>query len=112
MAAALAALPAALSPALLDDYEALYRQAVEELNQHLAAPDSTEVRVMLRSLIERVVVQSGERKGGKCRPIQLHGNLYGLLDGADMTTPGLFRDRAIVTPLVAGTGFEPVTFRL
>lgn len=107
VAAALATLPLVSTHVLPNDYTALYRRAVEELNQHLAGARSTQARDLLRGLIERVVVQAGDSKGGKRRPMRLHGDLHALLGGADTTTPGLFRDRAIVTPVVAGTGFEP-----
>lgn len=66
-------------PNLPGDCEALYRQAVAELDAHLAANDAAAARLILRDLIERVVIQEGDSRGGKRRPMQLHGALYRLL---------------------------------
>ncbi len=99
------------------NYEALYGRAIAELDIHLASDVGAAARQAIRPLIEKVVVQPGSARGGKRRPMQLHGDLYRMLAfaeaacGADTTKPRP-RDGAVVMSLVAGTGFEPVTFRL
>ena len=81
-----------------------------------------------RALIERVVIQPGDGRGGKRREIQLHGALFEMLAFASSAaaksspsekaqsrnahSPRFAETGGCVTPLVAGTGFEPVTFRL
>ena len=99
------------------NYEALYPRAVAELNHHLASGDGAAARRAIRPLIEKIVVQPGTARGGKRRSMQLHGDLFRMLEltstgGPDATKPRPVRDGAFVIPLVAGTGFEPVTFRL
>ena len=116
---ALAAAPEQQVVRLPTNYEAVYRRAVADLDQHLASGDAAAARQAIRPLIEKVVVQPGSARGGKRRAMQLHGDLFRMLDYAgalggslDITTPRLWRAGRVVTPLVAGTGFEPVTFRL
>ena len=98
--------------------ESLYTRAIAELDAHLASDDGAGVRQIIRPLIEKIVVQPGSARGGKRRPIQLYGDLYRMLAFAERAcTPNaqqarLLRDGPVVIPLVAGTGFEPVTFRL
>ena len=105
------------------NYEVVYRQAIGELDVHLASDEGGAAREALRSLVERVVVQPGDARGGKRRPIQLHGDLFGMLAFAEGASRGKAPPRAeklrssekadeCVIPVVAGTGFEPVTFRL
>ncbi len=100
------------------NYEALYVRAIADLDSHLASNDAAVVRQTIRPLIERIVVQPGSARGGKSRPIQLHGDLYRMLAFAEAAcSPNAQKPRSIgtgafVISLVAGTGFEPVTFRL
>ncbi len=115
---ALAVVPKPRVTRLPANYEALYRRAIAELDTHLASGDGAAARKAIRPLIEKIVVQPGSARGGKRRAIQLHGDLYRMLEFAaaacapDTTKPRPVRGGAVVTPLVAGTGFEPVTFRL
>ena len=50
--------------------------------------------------------------------MQLHGDLYRMLEiaavkkGGETQTARRVSDGSVVTGMVAGTGFEPVTFRL
>jgi site-specific DNA recombinase len=100
------------------NYEAVYSRAVAELETHLSSSDGAVARQAIRPIIEKIVVQPGSARGGKRRPIQLHGDLYRMLQFAESACapnaqkPRPVRDGAFVIPLVAGTGFEPVTFRL
>lgn len=53
------------------NYEAVYRQAVEQLGRNLKADDAGAAREAVRVLIERVVVHAGDGRGGevaKCAP--------------------------------------------
>ncbi|WP_425057366.1 recombinase family protein [Sphingomonas oligoaromativorans] len=105
---------------LPSNYEPIYRRAVAELEQHLASTDGQAAKEAVRALIERVVIQPGDARGGKRRPIQLHGDLFEMLEfasaagsaGDKRKLPRTVGSGGVVTPLVAGTGFEPVTFRL
>lgn len=108
LAATLGTYSTTIAPALPEDYEALFRRAVTELDDHLAAHDGAAARTMLRGLIERVVVDEGTSRGGKRRPMRLHGDLYRLL-GAEAQTQKLPdpEDRRVMLSLVAGTGFGP-----
>jgi site-specific DNA recombinase len=120
--ATLSAVPERPVVRLPTNYKALYRRALAELD--LKSGDATAAREALRGLIEKVVVQPGSARGSKRRPMQLHGDLYRMLEfaegmaaggerrGPNAQQPRLLRDGAVVTSLVAGTGFEPVTFRL
>ncbi|THG36911.1 recombinase family protein [Sphingomonas olei] len=115
--ATLAILPERQIVQLPANYEALYLRAVTNLDQHLASGDGATARQVIRPLIEKIVVQPGDARGGKRRPMQLHGDLFRMLElttveSPDATKPRPAKDGAVVTPLVAGTGFEPVTFRL
>ncbi len=114
----IAATTASLVVRLPANYESLYGHAIAELDAHLASDDGAAARNTIRPLIEKIVVQPGSARGGKRRPIQLQGDLYRMLAFAERACasnaqkpraagPGVF-----VIPLVAGTGFEPVTFRL
>ncbi|MES3097567.1 recombinase family protein [Sphingomonas aerolata] len=114
----IAATPASPVVRLPANYESLYTRAIAELDTHLASTDGASARQTIRPLIEKIVVQPGSARGGKRRPIQLYGDLYRMLAFAEEAcAPNaqqarLLRDGPVVIPLVAGTGFEPVTFRL
>ena len=77
----------------------------------------------VRALIEKVVVHGGDSRGGKVRRLELHGDLFRMLEFAHASTTsgrpakrrssGISGDFGVIgTPLVAGAGFEPATFRL
>ena len=110
--ATLATLPERQVVRLPANYEALYLRAIADLDQHLASGDGAAARQAIRSLIEKIVVQPGDARGGKRRPMQLHGDLFRMLEvatseGPDATKPRPVRDGAVVTPLVAGTRGRP-----
>ncbi len=100
------------------NYEAIYRRAVVDLDGHLGSGDAMAARAAIRPLIEKIVVQPGSARGGKRRAMQLHGDLYRMLEiaavkkGGETQTARRVSDGSVVTGMVAGTGFEPVTFRL
>ena len=125
---AVAAAPVRTVVRLPANYELVYRRAVEQLELHLRSDDGNGARAATRLLIEKVVIKAGDERGGKRRDIQLHGDLFRMLafaeiaagseaiggrQGRDAQKPRSKGTGAFcVTPLVAGTGFEPVTFRL
>ena len=95
-----------LHPGIAD----MYRQKVERLQNEVNRPEHrTQAAEVLRSLIDevRLVPENGRLE------IELAGDLAGILAlsaGSNKpATPG--RDGLQVT-LVAGIGFEPMTFRL
>ena len=104
------------------NYEAVYRTAIAELEAHLKSGDAAPSREAIRALIDRVVVHAGDSRGGKLRRLELHGDLYRMLqfseEAADDGTQKRKQPQATdaeavsVTPVVAGVGFEPTTFRL
>ena len=121
----LANLPERTVVRLPANYEAVYRSAVAELEPHLVTRDASGSRNAIRTLIEAVVVHGGDGRDGKHRRLELRGDLSRMLEFADAPANG---GNAIVqkrqkpqsgetgalsrTPLVAGAGFEPATFRL
>ena len=107
------------------NYERVYLRAVAELEDHLASSDAPAARRVIRALVDRVVVKPGNARGGKERGLELHGDLFRMLefaeDAASRQSKGAARndkfprqlgDGGTGTSVVAGTGFEPVTFRL
>ena len=91
----------------------LYRRKVEELESVLTGPDATQAIDLIRSMIERVVLRPKVLgKGGL--DLELYGELANILaacEGAKMqNAPGSKASGRL--SVVAGTGFEPVTFRL
>ena len=103
------------------NYETVYRSAIGELEDLLRDTDAAPSKESIRALIEKVVVHAGDSRGGKVRRLDLHGDLYQMLEFAEDGTRGGAHKRqqpqaegrgAVVTPLVAGVGFEPTTFRL
>ncbi len=103
---------------------ALYRDKVANLEAALQQPESrVEAAEALRTLIDRVVLAPDSMAADGLR-IDLHGDLAVLLT-ADATgevflhgaaspndKPPLARTSGGLLSVVAGTGFEPVTFRL
>jgi site-specific DNA recombinase len=92
---------------------ALYRSKVERLAEALGEPGTaTEAGEILRSLIERIVLTP---KDGTLRA-ELYGDLAILAAFADAEprtnkSPGSGRKPGLLS-VVAGRGFEPLTFRL
>ena len=96
----------------------VYRRKVERLAEALnAREDRAEAATALRALIEKIVLTPGTSRG------EVHATLHGELgqvlswtatrEGRSKTqsTPGLVPSGVSVS-VGAGTGFEPVTFRL
>ncbi len=93
----------------------LYRQHVAELTEALKCPEATASREALRSLIEeiRMVPEDGGLR------VQVRGELASILglagqnasnNNAVAAADAISLSRQV--KMVAGTGFEPVTFRL
>ena len=114
-------------PALHPNLARVYREKVERLEQALRDPAVSAAAVeALRSLIDAIFVHPGERRG-EVR-LELRGDLAAFLrleDGDPSASPaGDTNNKTAVSfgrnggsggvmgTLVAGTGFEPVTFRL
>ncbi len=85
-----------------------YRRLVERLHIVLADNDAQGVRDAFRGLLDRVVFIPQEGRGQF--ELELHGRLGALLTKQQNTLPGVTEEGAFM--LGAGTGFEPVTFRL
>jgi predicted transcriptional regulator len=104
------------------NYAAIYKKAVDNLHQHLAGGDASHARNAIRALIDKIIIRPSEQRQGTIA-MELYGDLFGMLDfasgaaamvkqsapngnGPQLATGGR------MTPLVAGVGFEPTTFRL
>jgi site-specific DNA recombinase len=98
------------SPRLHPRLAELYRERVERLHEELNRPElRAEAAAALRGLIDevRLVPENGRLE------IELLGDLAGILAlGADSKKPVTANRDGLQVTLVAGTGFEPVTFRL
>ena len=116
-----------LVPVLHPNLPELYRRRVEALEEALHEPEMlTGVAEVLRLLIDAIQVFPGERRGEV--HVSLRGDLAAFLQMAEAEqgrevrlaqngkTPDAARDvrgLGLVMPTWdAGTGFEPVTFRL
>ncbi|MHB2168934.1 recombinase family protein [Alsobacter sp. R-9] len=99
----------ATAPALHPAMAEVYRERVEQLHAELNRPEvRAQATEILRSLIEeiRLVPENGRLE------IEVVGDLAGILAlGAERKQPAV-GDGGLQVTLVAGTGFEPVTFRL
>jgi len=84
----LTALPERVTVRLPANYEAVYRSAIAELEQHLASREAAASRNAIRALIEAVVVQDGDSRGGKVRRLELHGDLFAMLAFAELAADG------------------------
>ena len=62
------------------NYEALYRVAIAELEQHLATREASASRNAIRTLVDAVVVHGGDSGGGKYRRLELQGNLFSMFE--------------------------------
>jgi site-specific DNA recombinase len=90
----------------------LYRRKVTQLEELLErGEDRDEARELIRSMIDRVVLSP--RASGGLEAV-LHGELGAILAicAAAAGKPPTATDPASQLSVVAGTGFEPVTFRL
>ncbi len=105
-------------PALPPNLSEVYRRKVGLLQTALAGADNTEARDRVRDLIDHIVLTPSAAGSGF--EIELVGEISAMLgltanntkkdqNGVAVSDPGLF-DGSI--KVVAGTGFEPVTFRL
>ena len=110
LAASLAAAPEE-QPIIHPNLAQLYRRKVADLMAALERNDSqAEAFDLIRSLVEEItlVPVDGELK------VELKGDLAGILAlcSEAKSRPGMTPERLEQLKLVAGTGFEPVTFRL
>ncbi len=85
-----------------------YRELIGRLHAALADDDAQAAREAFRGLLDRVVFIPDEGKGQF--QVELHGRLAALLEPQKSKTPQAMT--ACEVMLGAGTGFEPVTFRL
>ncbi len=115
--AEIAASAAPVVPRLHPNLAEVYREEVARLREGLAQEDAgPEVREALRALIERVEVHPPAAVDGEPR-IELIGHLASMLRAArNAKNPSAFGAEGLVlecsAKVDAGTGFEPVTFRL
>src|SRR5579883_2074924 len=90
----------------------IYRRKVERLAEALQHPqERDEAADAIRALIDRITLTPGAKRGEIVGT--LHGDLGTILEwvAQKQNTPGLGGSGVSVS-VVAGTGFEPVTFRL
>ena len=103
-------MPVSLHPNLAGHY----REQIGRLREALQCPDKREqAAAALRPLIDRIELTPVGRDGQEIPSISLHGHLAGILALAMQTEKrretGLSEESI---KLVAGRGFEPLTFRL
>ena len=100
-------------PCLHPNLAALYRERVASLREHLAGADASEVVEHARALIERIVLTPRTEGGFE---VEILGHLAAMVRlGQNVkSSPGGAFDVVLERSMkvVAGTGFEPVTFRL
>lgn len=109
----LATVPEQATVRLPANYDTVYQRAVAELEAHLAGEDGNAACEAIRALVQRVIVQPGDARGGKRRRMQLQGDLFAMLDFAEEASKGVGtrtaklprtgRSEGVVLPLVAGT---------
>jgi site-specific DNA recombinase len=106
--------PLTSAPRLHPNLAEVYRQQVADMQTALNGPSATEARERVRDLIERVVLRPAP--GGRDFEIELEGKIAGMTRvGADDQRAASPADRALFdssVKVVAGIGFEPMTFRL
>ena len=92
----------------------LYRRKVAELERVLDGSDREEAMELIRSMIDRVVLTP--RPDGSGLEAELYGDLAAILSACEGARngkrPTAFWPMGRKLSVVAGTGFEPVTFRL
>jgi hypothetical protein len=91
------------------NYEAVYAQAVESLEEHLSASEATPAREAIRRLGETIVVHDGDARGGKVRRLELKGDLFRMLEFAEDAAAGDRRGQNAQKPRSVGTGALSVT---
>jgi site-specific DNA recombinase len=97
------------APRLHPSLAEVYRQKVAALQDALADPATrTEALEILRSLIDRVEIRAAE-SGFAIELVREIANMVRLSAGAESLTKEPYRSSV---KLVAGRGFEPLTFRL
>ena len=102
----------------------MYEKAVGYLPRHLKGDDALRARASIRALIEKVVVQPTPGRQTRLN-LELHGDLFRMIEFAEAACSPSARSAKLengngpqlvagsrMTPLVAGAGFEPATFRL
>ena len=93
-----------------------YRDQIAQLREALADEHAQAGAAdIIRKLVDKVVLMPvADEEGRKSLTIDLHGHLAGILSLATKAKRPLGESGLEVgyTKLVAGTGFEPVTFRL
>ena len=100
------AMPEAVPPRFHGNLAELYRTRVERLRAGLANGEGPEVLEAARALVARIEISPGDAGAPR---IELMGELSALLAAGGVALPRSAESSAVV---VAGTGFEPVTFRL
>ena len=103
--------PVLIHPNMANHYRdqiAALREALTDEHAQAQAAD------LIRKLVEKIVLTPEAGEGGGSLSIDLHGHLAGILSLATKAKRPLGESGLEVgyTKLVAGTGFEPVTFRL
>ena len=92
----------------------LYRRRVEHLTKLISDANTQQEAIdIIRSLIERIVITPGQKRGHPC--VELVGGLAAILELAvsEQQKTAITEDSGVRRVLlVAGVGFEPTTFRL
>jgi site-specific DNA recombinase len=100
------------APRLHPNLAEVYRAKVATLADSLSRDDATEARELVRGLVERVTLSPD----GTTQRIEIRGELAAILGLAGAANGhGSSGSAAVLSEqvkVVAGTGFEPVTFRL
>ena len=106
-------------PVIHPNMSAIYRKKVERLTEALNTPeDRNEAAEAIRALVEKITLRPGPNRGEI--DATLHGELGTILGWIAAQAVGKTRKRetpaafatGVSESVVAGTGFEPVTFRL
>ena len=100
------------APRLHPNLAEVYRAKVATLAESLSRDDASEARELVRGLVERVTLIPQ----GNAQRVEIRGELAAILGLAGAANgPGNAGSAAVLSEqvkMVAGTGFEPVTFRL
>lgn len=99
-------------PSIHPNLALLYRNKVARLEEELADPEiAAEAKSVLRSLIKTIKVTPGAKRGEV--DLELHGELAAILAASQgKKNIGGTQECRIQVSVVAGIGFEPMTFRL
>ena len=100
------------APRLHPNLAAVYREKVATLIEALGSEDGAEARELVRGLVEHITLYPE----GTSQRVEVRGELAEILalsQGARGVRSGeAAGDLSVQVKMVAGTGFEPVTFRL